>query len=79
MFVLGLAPKYSKDKHSICHHSCIGMIQTECVILVAVEVGHSGEGVVIAGVLGVEDVGHGDSPVRPIAGSRVNVSCLTLD
>ena len=45
----------------------------DCVILGAVEVGHGVEGVVVLGVLDVEDVGHGDGLVRPVTGSRVDV------
>ena len=44
----------------------------DCVILGAVEVGHGREGVVV--VLGVEDVGHRDGLVRPVAGLRVDSS-----
>ena len=46
------------------------MPEPDCIILGAVEVGLGGEGVVI---LGVEDVGHRDGLVRPVAGSRVDV------
>ena len=46
----------------------------DCVILGAVEVGHGVEGVVVLGVLDVEDVGHGDGLARPVAGSRVALS-----
>ena len=46
----------------------------DCVILGAVEVGHGVEGVVVLGVLDVEDVGHGDGLVRPVTGSRVDGS-----
>ena len=50
------------------------MPEPDCVVLGAVEVDHSGEGVVVLGVLGVEDVGHRDGLVRPVAGSRVDSS-----
>ena len=46
----------------------------DCVILGALEVGHGVEGVVVLGVLDVEDVGHGDGLVRPVTGSRVDGS-----
>ena len=49
------------------------MPEPDCIILGAVEVGLGGEGVVI---LGVEDVGHRDGLVRPVAGSRVDVGLL---
>ena len=45
----------------------------DCVILGAVEVGHGVEGVVVLGVLDVEDVGHGDGLVRPVTGLRVDI------
>ena len=44
---------------------------TDCVILGAVAVSHNKEGVI---VLGVEDTGHGDGLVRPMAGYRVDCS-----
>ncbi len=44
---------------------------TDCVILGAVAVSHNKEGVI---VLGVEDTGHVDGLVRPMAGYRVDCS-----
>ena len=46
----------------------------DCVVLGAVDVGHGVEGVVVLGVLGVEDVGHEDGLVRLVAGHRVDCS-----
>ena len=46
------------------------MPEPDCIVLGAVEVDHGGEGVVV--VLGVEDVGHRDGLVRPVARSRVD-------
>ena len=50
------------------------MPEPDCVVLGAVEVGLGGEGVVVDGVLSVEDVGHRDGLVRPVAGLRVDSS-----
>ena len=50
------------------------MPEPDCVVLGAVEVDHGGEGVVVLGVLGVEDVGHGDGLVRSVTGYRVACS-----